>query len=69
MKHAKCAQSTILTLVTTFVSVLVNQDADKTKKAVDAFVKMFESEVEKAVKEKLKGDGPKRGGSKQRGNW
>lgn len=45
------------------LSVLVNQDADKTKKAVDAFVKMFESEVEKAVKEKLKGNGPKRGGS------
>ena len=45
------------------LSVLVNQDADKTKKAVDAFVKMFESEVDKAVKEKLKGNGPKRGGS------
>ena len=45
------------------LSVLVNKDADKTKKAVDAFVKMFESEVEKAVKEKLKGNGPKRGGS------
>lgn len=45
------------------LSVLVNKDADKTKEAVDAFVKMFESEVEKAVKEKLKGNGPKRGGS------
>lgn len=45
------------------LSVLVDQDADKTKKAVDAFVKMFESEVEKAVKEKLKGNGPKRSGS------
>ena len=45
------------------LSVLVDQDADKTKKAVDAFVKMFEQEVEKAVKEKLKGNGPKRGGS------
>lgn len=45
------------------LSVLVNKDADKTKKAVDAFVKMFEQEVEKAVKEKLKGNGPKRGGS------
>lgn len=45
------------------LSVLVNKDADKTKKAVDAFVKMFESEVEKAVKDKLKGNGPKRGGS------
>lgn len=45
------------------LSVLVNKDADKTKKAVDAFAKMFESEVEKAVKEKLKGNGPKRGGS------
>ena len=45
------------------LSVLVNQDADKTKKAVDSFVKMFEQEVEKAVKEKLKGNGPKRGGS------
>lgn len=45
------------------LSVLVNKDADKTKKAVDSFVKMFEQEVEKAVKEKLKGNGPKRGGS------
>lgn len=48
------------------LSVLVDQDdqdADKTKKAVDAFVKMFESEVDKAVKEKLKGNGPKRSGS------
>ena len=45
------------------LSVLVNQDADKTKKAVDTFVKMFEQEVEKVVKEKLKGNGPKRGGS------
>ena len=45
------------------LSVLVNQDADKTKKAVDSFVKMFEQEVEKAVKEKLKGNGPKHGGS------
>lgn len=45
------------------LSVLVNKDADKTKKAVDSFVKMFEQEVEKAVKEKLKGNGPKRGSS------
>ena len=45
------------------LSVLVNQDADKTKKAVDSFVKMFEQEVDKAVKEKPKGNGPKRGGS------
>ena len=45
------------------LSVLVDQDADKTKKAVDAFVKMVEAEVDKAVKEKLKGNGPKRGGS------
>ena len=45
------------------LSVLVDQDADKAKKAVDAFVKMFEQEVEKAVKEKLKGNGPKRSGS------
>lgn len=45
------------------LSVLVNQDADKTKKAVDTFVKLFEAEVEKAVKDKLKGNGPKRSGS------
>ena len=45
------------------LSVLVNKDADKTKKAVDSFVKMFEQEVEKAVKERLKGNGPKRGSS------
>lgn len=45
------------------LTVLVNQDADKTKKAVDTFVKLFETEVEKAVKDKLKGNGPRRGGS------
>lgn len=49
------------------LSVLVDQDADKTKKAVDTFVKMFEQEVEKAVKEKLKGNGPKRGGGSNKG--
>lgn len=52
-----------ITIGEELLSVLVNQDADKTKNAVDTFVTLFEAEVEKAVKEKLKGNGPKRGGS------
>ena len=49
------------------LAVLVNPDADTTKKAVDSFVSLFESEVEKAVKDKLKGNGPKRHGSNNSG--
>lgn len=43
------------------LSVLVTSDAEKTKAAVDGFAKLFKDAVEKAVKEKLKGEPPKKG--------
>lgn len=43
------------------LSVLVTTDAEATKSAVDGFAKLFKDAVEKAVKEKLKGEPPKKG--------
>lgn len=43
------------------LSVLVTTDAEKTKAAVDGFAKLFKDAVEKAVKDKLKGEPPKKG--------
>ena len=40
-------------------------DAEKTKAAVDAFGKAFKDAVESAVKEKLKGNPPKKGEGKK----
>lgn len=45
------------------LAVLVSPDADKTNAALDSYVKAFESAVEQAVKEKLKGKSPKGGKS------
>jgi hypothetical protein len=42
---------------------LIAEDADATKAAVESFVSLFTAAVEKAVKEKVKGDTPKAGGS------
>ena len=42
---------------------LVTTDAEETKAAVDGFAKMFNESVEKAVKEKLRGETPKTGTS------
>ena len=42
---------------------LIAEDADNTKAAVESFVSMFTAAVEKAVKEKVKGDTPKTGTS------
>ena len=42
---------------------LISEDADSTKAAVESFVKLFLAEVEKAVKEKVKGEPPKTGTS------
>lgn len=44
------------------LAVLVSPDADKTNAALDSYVKAFESAVEQAVKERLKGK-PPRGGT------
>ena len=43
------------------LSVLVTTDAEKTKAAVDGFKKAFKDAVDAAVKEKLKGEPPKKG--------
>ena len=45
------------------LSMIVSTDAEKTKAAVDAFAKAFNDAVEAAVKEKLKGNPPKKGTS------
>lgn len=43
------------------LSMIVSTDAEKTKAAVDAFSKSFKEAVDAAVKEKLKGNPPKKG--------
>ena len=45
------------------LSVLVSEDADKTKKSVENFIFLFESAVNKSVKDALKGESPKTGGA------
>lgn len=45
------------------LSILVSEDADKTKKSVDNFISLFEMAVNKAVKDALKGEPPKTGGA------
>lgn len=43
------------------LAVLVSPDAEKTKESVEAFIELFETEVEKQVKAKLAGGPPKAG--------
>lgn len=45
------------------LSILVSEDADKTKKSVENFISLFETAVNKAVKDALKGEPPKAGGA------
>lgn len=42
--------------------MMVTDDADKTKSAVESFITMFQAEVKKAVADALKGETPKGGG-------
>lgn len=44
------------------LEVLVDQEADKTKENISNFVDLFNAEVEKVVKDKLRGTTPKKGG-------
>lgn len=47
------------------LEILVDQEADKTKENINDFVELFNAEVEKVVKEKLRGTTPRKsGGSK-----
>lgn len=43
------------------LSVLVTTDAEQTKAAIDSFSKAFQAAVEAAVKERLRGEPPRRG--------
>lgn len=43
------------------LSLMVTTDAEETKKAIDGFTKLFKDAVESAVKERLKGETPKKG--------
>lgn len=45
------------------LSVLVSEDADKTKKSVENFISLFQDAVNRAVKDALKGETPKAGGA------
>ena len=45
------------------VGMLISEDADATKSAVDAFITAFQDAVSKSVKEALKGEAPKAGGA------
>lgn len=42
---------------------LISEDADSTKASVESFVSLFQNAVEKAVKETLKSDVPRKGGT------
>lgn len=50
-----------ITIDDNLLSLMVTDDAEATKKAIGDFAKAFSEAVEKAVKERLKGDSPRRG--------
>ena len=50
-----------ITINDELLSMMVTTDAKETKAAVDGFAKAFNDAVEKAVKERLKGEPPKKG--------
>lgn len=45
------------------VGMLISEDADATKSAVDSFITAFQDAVTKAVKDALKGETPRKGGA------
>lgn len=52
-----------ITVDDALVGMMISEDADATKSAVDAFITAFQDAVSKAVKDALKGEAPKKGGS------
>lgn len=50
-----------ITISDELLSVMVTEDAETTKSAVDGFSQMFTEAVETAVKERLKGEPPRKG--------
>lgn len=55
-----CAEANI-SLSDELLSNIITDDADTTKKSVESFIKIYKADVEKAVKEALKGNSFKRG--------
>lgn len=54
-----------ITVSDDLISVIVTDDADKTKAAIDSFATAFNAAVEDAVKERLKGNTPLKGSGSQ----
>lgn len=52
-----------ITVDDNLVGMLISEDADATKSSVDAFITAFQDAVSKAVKDALKGEAPRKGGS------
>ena len=52
-----------ITVDDNLVGMLISEDADATKSAVDTFITAFQDAVSKAVKDALKGEAPRKGGS------
>lgn len=50
-----------ITISDDLLSVMVTEDAETTKSAVDSFTQMFTEAVEAAVKDRLKGEPPRKG--------
>ena len=50
-----------ITVPDELLSMMVTTDAEETKAAVDSFAKVFAESVESAVKERLKGESPRKG--------
>ena len=52
-----------ITVDDALVGMMISEDADETKNAVDAFITAFQKAVSDAVKDALKGEAPKAGGA------
>jgi hypothetical protein len=50
-----------ITVSDELLAMMVTTDAEETKKAIDGFTKAFTDAVENAVKERLRGNPPRRG--------
>lgn len=57
----KMLSSEGITVSEDLLAMMVNTDAEETKAAVDGFTKAFKEAVEAAVKERLKGETPRKG--------
>ena len=66
-KMSKTARSMLtekgITVDDDLVGMLISEDAETTKSAVDSFITAFQNAVNKAVKDALKGEAPKAGGA------